>query len=525
MILRLSNRQLFIYGLVIILFGISIGSVSLTYPFGRDQGFYAYIGKLLLEGKMNYLYAFDLKPPGSQFLFAFAQFISGETMFNFRIFDMVWQTLTAYVLFIIAHRLTQNKLLALLASFLYLLLYYRQDYWHTLQADGSLNLPFAICVLLLISSYDRHSFVKIFLAGIMFTAALLFKYTIISFLPLVIICFFISGKEIFSIRIKNIAMFLLGIAVLAGITVILYVSTGAFKEFVNIQFVQTPLYTKIAYETETSEFITSQLIRLFSISVYAPLIYFSLFSLLFLLFKRKMNFVQALLFSWIISSLFSLIVQWKFYYYHFLVIIPALSLGVVIFGSLVSDYISISKRKLVTVIFAVFFVGYIAYAFKPYIENYGTLSSFISGKQTLKEVYIKNGFTADSVFMIRKTFNAIDYVSQNTNTDDLIYVWGYDPLVYYLSGRKCVSRFIYNVPLLWKGENTEFRKEFMNELNNKNPKLILVTSGDPLYFISGYNEDSKQLLERFSEFTAFIKEKYVFKRRIDDYDFYELKNW
>ena len=127
--------------------------------------------------------------------------------------------------------------------------------------------------------------------------------------------------------------------------------------------------------------------------------------------------------------------------------------------------------------------------------------------------------------MIKKTFNAIDYVNQHSNADDLIYLWGYDPLVYYLSGRKCVSRFIYNVPLLWKGENTEFRKEFMIEMNKKNPKLILVASGDPLYFISGYNEDSKQLLERFAEFSAFIREKYVFKKRIDDYDYYELKNW
>lgn len=525
MILRLSNRQLFLYGLVIILFGIVIGSVSLTYPFGRDQGFYAYIGKLLLEGKMNYLYAFDLKPPGSQFLFALAQFLSGDSMFNFRIFDMVWQTLTAYVLFIIAFRLTDRKSLSLLSALLYLFLYYRQDYWHTLQADGSLNLPFAVCVLLLVSSYDRHSFVKIFLSGVMFAGALLFKYTIVSFLPLVIICFLISRKEVLSIRVKNIAAFLLGITVLTGLTALLYISTGAFKELVNIQFVQTPLYTKIAYATETGEFISSQLIRLFSISVYAPLIYFSLFALILLLIKKKLDFVNALVMSWVFSSLFSLIIQWKFYYYHFLVIIPALSLGAVVFVSLVMNYAGQSNRKIITALFVILFIGFTAYAFKPYAGSYEILSSYLSGKETLKEVYIKNGFTADSVFMIRKTFNAVDYVNQHTNAGDLIYVWGYDPLVYYLSGRKCVSRFIYNVPLLWKGENTEFRKEFMNEINKNNPKLILVTSGDPLYFISGYNEDSKQLLERFGELTAFIKDKYVFRKRIDDYDIYELKNW
>lgn len=525
MILRLSNRQLFIFGLVVLIIGLAIGSVSLTYPFGRDQGFYAYAGKLLLEGKMNYLYVFDIKPPGSHFLFALAQFFAGESMFNIRVLDILWQTLTSFILFLIAFRLTNQKVLSLISSFLYLLLYFRQDYWHTLQADGMLNLPFAVSILLLISSYDKHSFVKIFLAGILFSMALLFKYTVISFLPLAFICFLYSNKEIRSIKFKNILVFFLGISSLAGLTAALYILSGSFNEMINIQFVQTPLYTKIAYETEYADFIINQLIRLFTISVYAPLIYFSLFAMVLLVLKRKFDFTNALLMSWVISSLFSLIIQWKFYYYHFHVITPALSLGAVLFVSSAQMYINKSKRKLLLAGFSIIFAGFIAFASKPYLGNYETLFSFLSGKQTLKEVYIKNGFTTDSVFMINKSFDAVDFVNQNTGQDDKIYVWGYDPLIYYLSGRKCVSRFVYNIPLLWKGENRELRKEFMYEMNKSNPKLILVESGDPLYFISGYNEDSKRLLERFPEFREFISAKYIFRKSIDDYDFYELKSW
>ena len=151
-----------LYGLVILLIGAVIGSVSLTYPFGRDQGIYAYAGKLLLEGKMNYKYVFDLKPPGIHFLFALIQFINGESMLSARIFDIVWQSLTGFFIFLIAYKLSLNKILSLISAFLYLLLYYRLDYWHTLQTDGSLNLFFAVSVLLLISSFESHSFLKIF---------------------------------------------------------------------------------------------------------------------------------------------------------------------------------------------------------------------------------------------------------------------------------------------------------------------------------------------------------------------------
>ncbi len=522
--LSLSNRQLLIYSLVILLISAVIGSVSLTYPFGRDQGFYAYTGKLFLEGKMNYLHVFDLKPPGSHILFAIEQLIFGKSMFSARIFDILWESLTAFVLFIITFKLTGKKFLSLIPAFLYLLLYYRMDYWHSMQADGFLNLPFALSVLLIISSYERHSFIKIFFAGTLFAIALILKYTVIVFLPLALLSFLISNKEIRSLKFKNAIVLFTGFSFFCIIVLLLYYFTGALKELIDVQFVQSSLYAKIAYDTETKEFIYNQLIRLFGFSVYAPLIFSSFIAFTYLKIKKKLSSPNLLVLFWIIASLLSLIIQWKFYYYHFLAIIAAISVGSVLIFSYLKDTYS-SKAKILNIGFIGLFLLYFAYALKPYISNYDSLLSYVSGKETLKELYIKNGITTDSVFMMKKTLNAIEFVNENTVQGDNIYLWGYDPLVYYLSGRDCASRFVYNVPLLWKGENNEFRKEFINAINTANPKLIIIASNDPIYFISGYNEDSKQLLERFSEFKEILNNKYIFKERIDDYDFYELKNW
>lgn len=522
--LSISNRQLLIYGLVILLIGAVIGSVSLTYPFGRDQAIFAYAGKLLLEGKMNYLHVFDLKPPGIHFLFAFIQFISGESMLGARIFDIIWQSATAFLILLLAYRLTEEKLLSVVASFFYVFLYFRQDYWHTLQTDGSLNLFFVLSILLLILNNNSHSFIRIFLGGVLFAAALLFKYTIISFLPLLFIAFLLDRKYVFSLRVKNILVYTLGIVLVSGIIVLLYYITGALNAFYDIQFIQTPLYTKIAYETESAKYVWDQVLKLFTYSVYSPLIFLSLFGMIYILYKKKIAFVNLVIFFWIIASLFSLIVQWKFYYYHFLVIIPSLTIGSVYGLSIIK---SVFKRKpnFYRVTFAAFITGLVVFGFKPYIQNYDTLYSFVTGKETLNDVYIKNGFTSDSVFMISKTFRAIDVVKQETKIDDGIYVWGFDPLIYYLSDRKCVSRFIYNFPLLWKAENSEFRREFMVEIVKKNPKLIVVAQSDPLLFISGYNEDSKQLLNRFPEFYSFISDKYYLKTTAGDYEIYEQKTW
>jgi len=522
--LTITNRQLFTFGLVIFVIGAVFGSVSLTYPFGRDQAIYAYAGKLLLEGKMNYLHVFDLKPPGIHFLFSFIQAVFGESMFSARIFDILWQSLTAFIISVISYRLTAGKFLSLFSSFLYLFLYYRQDYWHTLQSDGSLNLLFAASVLLLLASYESHSFPKIFLAGVLFASALIFKYTVITFLPLLIILFITDKKILFTLRIKNLVIYLLGVLVTGSVIGLVYYFSGALDAFYDIQFVQTPLYTAIAYETETQGYISAQIIKLFFYSAYSPLIVLSVLALIFTAVKKKFDFKNLLIFAWILSSLFSLMIQWKFYYYHFLVIIPALSIGCVYGLSLIKG-IFINRKLLYRFILLLFIAGTTAFAFKPYVGNYETLISYLSGKEDLKSVYIKNGFTSDSVFMISKTFKAVDIVQQNTSPGDGIFVWGFDPLTYYLSDRECVSRFIYNFPLLWKGENAVFRREFMDEVRNNEPKLIIVAANDPLYFISGYDEDSKQLIKRFPEFNDFLAAKYDYKTTADDYEIYELKKW
>lgn len=520
----ITGRQLLFYGLVIFITGAVIGSVSLTYPFGRDQAIYAYAGKLILEGKMNYLYTFDLKPPGIHFLFAFIQLISSESMLNARIFDIIWQSTTALLIFLCSVKLTGEKRISLIISLFYIFLYFRQDYWHTLQTDGSLNLFFVLSVLLLLVNYDSHSFVRIFLAGITIALALLIKYTIIVFIPLIILAFLIDKRYLFSLRLKNIAVYFVGIALIGLITLAVYYFTGALQAFWDIQFVQTPLYTKIAYETEIPGFISSQVFKLFLFSVYSPFIWLSVFSVIYSILKKNFEFKYLIIYFWIFASLFSLIIQWKFYNYHFLVIIPAILLGSAMGLSGIKSVFS-AKRFVFPAIAAVFVIGVVFFGMKPYFLSYQSVYSYVSGRTTLENEYTANGFTSDSVFMYGKTIKAVEFIKNNTKPEDKIYVWGFDPLVYYLSGRKCSSRFIYNFPLLWKGENAQFRSEFINQVETDNPKIVIVAKNDPLKFISGYDEDSKKLLKRFPEFDKIVSEKYYYTANADDYEIFELKNW
>jgi hypothetical protein len=444
-------------------------------------------------------------------------------MISARYFDILWQGITAIILFLIAFRLTESYKLSFLPSIIYLFLYFRQDYWHTLQADGSLNLFFCLTIYLLIKFYFDHSFLVLFASAIFFGIALLFKYTIILFLPLLLIGLLIDKKFIKTLRYKNAAIFLLGILIVIFLVVLRYYFAGALNELIDIQFVQTPLYTKIAYETVSFKFIINHIIKLLLYSAYSPLIWLSLFYIIFVLYNKEYTFPNFILIFWIFSSLTSLIIQWKFYNYHFLVIIPPLAIGTAM-GLFYLQKL-ISNKFVYNIGITIYLLIFFILSIKPYINNYYNLYSLLNSSKSLNDLYSENGITTDSVFMIRKTFAAIEKVNKKTEPKDKIYVWGFDPLIYYLSDRECVSRFIYNFPLIWKGENAKFRTEFMNALEKEKPKIIIVASNDPIYYISGFQEDSKQALNRFPEFAEYINNNYVKAETVVDYEFYELKNW
>src|SRR5512134_3956359 len=75
---------------VALIFGsILFGVFSLTYPYGHDQGLYAYVATEWVErGRIPYRDVFDHKPPGIYILYALAVALFGTGMWGIRIFDL-----------------------------------------------------------------------------------------------------------------------------------------------------------------------------------------------------------------------------------------------------------------------------------------------------------------------------------------------------------------------------------------------------------------------------------------------------
>src|SRR5262245_10675214 len=62
---------------------------SLFYPFGRDQGVFAYAGSVILRGGWPYRDVWDVKPPGIYYTYAAMLACTGSSMAGVRACDLL----------------------------------------------------------------------------------------------------------------------------------------------------------------------------------------------------------------------------------------------------------------------------------------------------------------------------------------------------------------------------------------------------------------------------------------------------
>jgi hypothetical protein len=69
------------------------------------------------------------------------------------------------------------------------------------------------------------------------------------------------------------------------------------------------------------------------------------------------------------------------------------------------------------------------------------------------------------------------YLQRRTIREDVIYVWGFDPVIYLLADRPSASRFIYSLPLTSDWAPRSWQSEFMRELEAHPPVYVVAQPG------------------------------------------------
>ena len=171
--------------------------LSLNWPLlnGGDAAFLHYIAYLINEHDfVPYRDIFEVNMPGTYLFHMAIGKLFGYSDFAFRLVDTTWLTLTLIVSWLLMRPF--GRVVAFSACFLFGLVYFKGNVYHSLQRDFIVLLPIATALLLGTQRKPYHSINLIhLLQGILFGLAGLIKPHFIIGLPVIILYNYLHFNE------------------------------------------------------------------------------------------------------------------------------------------------------------------------------------------------------------------------------------------------------------------------------------------------------------------------------------------
>ena len=507
------------------------GLPALVYPFGRDQGTFAFVGRMILNGAVPYRDAWDVKPPGIFYIYALAEAVFGRSMSSVRLLDIIWQTAAMFLVYAIARRISRREAPAVVAGILYIAGYWIHGFWNTAQSDGFIGLPLAAAVLIFLRMEEgKRGCAAPLVIGALVGVAFYLKYPAALMLP-VFWTFLARGRR--SGWLRRSVMIVAGFAAVVGGYLVYLRLEGALREFAYIQFSFVPRYMKIVSTPARHGLLSFTRLSdlLGSFPVYPPLLFFSLAAYAVAAARGKVGQAVHLVAAWALVALISLYAQGKFYIYHFLPLLPPLSIGASFALCFAFDVrrrrgarlLALSAMILVLALSMTFSnPRYARYCASVYGESWKALITGMINGRVPDDYYMNRRFTSDD-FSLPADMAVARYLRERTGPGDGVFIWGVETTVYWLAGRGCPSAFVHNFALRSGWSPPRYARRLERELKEHPPRYFLVVRNDPLPWMVGGERDSAAALARYPALGKWLAENYRLETVIEDFDIFSLR--
>jgi hypothetical protein len=509
---------------------IACALLILTFSFGRDQGIYAVVGDGLLHGRLPYKDLWDFKPPGIFFVYAFAQALFGKNMMAPRLLEVLSLFGSVAAMRRISNQVFEDRTAGLLGGAIAALIHAEMDFWHTGQPE-TFGALFTLVGLMLTLEESEKRWLVPFGVGLCFGCAALLKP------PLgggALVCAaYLTQRARGSHTgvwraLRPVAWVALGGALPSLLCVLWFVLHGAFHDFYWTLGEFTPGYTKLGWEGRRASDMLYYAIEeaFFKFSALAAAGVVSAIAIAPV--GRREREGLFLLLGVIAIHVAGIAMQGKFFPYHYGSTLPLIALLAGL------GFSKLWKRCLFGGMGGpLAFFSFVAVCV-PMRYAVRDLPQFFWERAQIRFSYLLRIPPYDSrEAMDRELSYVADYnlsadravaleVRSHTGSNDSVFVWGFEPAVYWLSERQPSSRFIYNVPQRSPWQAKYARRELMRDLTRDTPATIVVQTRDVFPSVTGNALDSRDSLPSFPELDEFISSKYVFRKRLEDFDIYAL---
>lgn len=499
----------------------------LVFSFGRDQGIYAVVGEGMLRGKVPYKDLWDFKPPGIFFVYAVAQALFGKSMLAPRLVEVLGLLLLVWCSGRLARTFFGTSTVGYVGGALASLIHAELDFWHTGQPETFGGVLTFVALVLATSEVKRARRYWYWLGvGVAFGCAALLKPPLGGGALVCAAYLFKREQQQTNARAAIATVLVVGAGV--GIPVLFTLAWFALRGGLGALYWTmhdfTPGYTALGWEgrraPEMFYYALQEAFFKFSAVNTAGVIAAVAITPMHLREREGIFLVLGV----IAMHVTGIAMQGKFFPYHYGATLPLIA-----FLAGLGLY-KLWRRCLAGgpggVLAFVAFVG----ACIAMRQAVGDLPQDFWERSALRMKYLLRIPPYDRREALDVELATVADVSlaadrnvalelkARTRSDAPVFVWGFEPVIYWLAGRAPASRFIYDVPQRTRWQRARARQDLMHDLAMHPPAAIVVQHNDVFPMVTGDTLDSHRALATFPELDRMLDTRYELVKTIEDFD-------
>lgn len=436
-----------------------IARISFTdIPLNRDEGTYAYLGKVAMSGGVPYWDFYEMKPPGLYYFYGMLGGMFGYGESGLRIGLMALNILNAWWIYKISSELFKEKAPSMVAAALFLVFSLSQGvFGHSAVAEQPVIAFVLPSLFLLVRSKSRRDLIG---AGILMALAMTMKQSAIFLFLFATIYQIIQSlrkKESLKEGLQSYALFFIPIAAIGSAVLGLLYLFGDWSEFIYWIYQHSSDYVS-SDTTRSVSYMIQFFGRKFLLAQW-PVIILAIAGLLLSMFTiKKYSGPSTFILLLALCTVIALFPGTRFYPQYWMLLLPALALST---GLLYHVGGKILKGFMLPVL--AIFIGAIVLDFITNSDYY-----LVDDEKSLNdELYTGNPF-----YEIKQLCNYMNSIKQ---PGDRLYVLGSEPQAYIYTNTDALTRHIFPGTISGNNSRNEARQnEAYDNLERANPKFILL---------------------------------------------------
>lgn len=522
---------------VVGLISLGIGFPMILFPFGQDQAIFAYIAHRISIGGFPYVSAWDQKPPAIYLLYVIAIHFPGPMMRNVRLFDLFMLCLALSAIYLLAWQIW-GRVAAAFAALLYGAAYTTEyGYWHTAQPDGYTTVPVCLAAWLYYRYLSSRRIWPYAVAGMLtgFAFQLRFFSALIG-----VALLYIEWNRARSAApwrwtdaLRRILWFSVGFALVQALFAIYLLAGHALGAYLQTEFGFASHYARLGGPYSPNGFTWA----LYLPAVRSNTLYFLTTHMfitipalvaLSLAFRRDGDRRVREIALIGLTAYLGVLIQAKFFWYHWLAVLPfACLLGGKGLADIAIPLFRRRSRVAALAGTAAILVGLLLVTpavTDTALQQWQGVAGYYGGPARREAYNNQFGSYSSGPYSYLADDQVARYIQARTTSHDTIYVYGYEALIYLVSGRESASRFIYVFPVISPWAPAAWRAGFVNELETKAPRYILVQSGQGAPWIDGLHEDTGEYAAHDADLQRILASRYVLETQIQAFTIYRLRD-